>query len=96
MVLLGKLTYQKRQLDIGKIPEQTLVPKRCTFRARRLIASTLSGTGVTKAHWEERNLRGVIEGRAIQLQPVPQAIAARIIPRYPTLMDFSPRGLTDD
>jgi len=95
-MLLGKLAYQKRQSDVGKVPEQTLVPKRCTFQTRRLIASTLSDTGVTKAHWKERNFRCVIKGQAIQLQPVSQTIAARIVPRYPTLVDFSPRGLADD
>lgn len=93
---LGKLAYQKCQPDVRQMPEQTLVPKRRTFRARRLITSIDAGTGVTKSHWKERNPRCIIEDQAIQLQPVPQTIAARITPGYPTLMNFSPRSLTDN
>ena len=40
--------------------------------------------------------RFIEEGRTIQPQPVTQAIAACIIPRYPAPMDLAPWRLTDD
>jgi len=72
------------------------VTKRCTFGARRLIASTFSGAGITTYDGQDCNSRCVVEDRAVQFQPVTQSIAACIIPRYATLMGFAPRRLTDD
>jgi hypothetical protein len=93
---MGVLTDQERQLQVGKVLDQAFVPKRCTFGARRLIATAFSGPGITKTHGQDCNSRCIVEDRAVQLQPVTQAIAACIIPRYATLMDFAPRRLADD
>jgi hypothetical protein len=78
------------------VPKQAFVPKRCALGTRRLIAPAFSGAGITKSHGKDRNSRCIVEDRAVQLQPVTQAIAACIIPRYPGLMNFAPGRLTDD
>jgi hypothetical protein len=93
---MGVLTDQERQLQVGKVLDQAFVPKRCTFGARRLIASAFSGPGITKSHGQDCNSCRIVEDRAVQLQPVTQAIAACIIPRYAGLMNFAPGRLADD
>ncbi len=45
---------------------------------------------------EAHCVAGVNPLNAVELHPVTQAIAACIIPRDPTLMDFAPRRLADD
>jgi hypothetical protein len=90
------LTDQERQLEIGKVLEQAFVPERRTFRPRRLIPAVFSRSRITKSDGDNRHLRGIVEERAVQLQPLAQAIAACVIPRYPTAMDFAPWRLTDD
>src|SRR5665213_1994843 len=72
------------------------MPKRCTFRTRRVVAPIFSSAWITKSDGKDRNSGSIVEGRAIQLQPVAQAVAACIIPRDPTLMDLAPRRLADD
>jgi hypothetical protein len=76
--------------------QQALVPKRCTLGTGRVIASIFSSAWITKSDRKDRNSRSIVERRAIKLQPVAQAIAACIIPRYPALMDLAPWRLTDD
>ena len=76
--------------------EQAFVPARRALRTGWIVTAILSGAGVTKSHGKDCNHRFIEEGRSIQLQPVTQAIAARIIPRYAAQMDLAPRRLTDD
>jgi hypothetical protein len=70
------------------MPEQAFVPARRALWKGRIVTSVLSAPG--------RDLRFIEEGRPIQPQPVMQAIAACIIPRYPASMDLAPWRLTDD
>jgi len=93
---LSVLTDQECQLQVGKMLEQAFVPMRRAPGTRRIIASVFSDARITKSHGEDRNSRRIEEGRAIQIQPVTQAVAACIIPGYPALMDFAPGRLTDD
>jgi hypothetical protein len=90
------LTDQKRQPRVRKMLEQAFVPARRTLGTGWVVTAILSSAGVTKSHGKNRNLRFIEEGRTIQPQPVTQAIAACIIPRYAAPMDFAPGGLTDD
>lgn len=76
--------------------KQAFMPMRRTLGTRWVVASILSGAWITKSDREDRNSRRIVEGRAIEFQPIAQAIAACIIPRYPTLMDLAPWRLTDD
>src|SRR5665213_3153208 len=93
---MGVLTDQKRQLQVGKMFEQAFVPTRRTLRTRRIVPSIYSGAGITKTHRDNCNFRVIKENCAVQIQPVTQAVATCIIPRYPALMDFAPRCLTND
>jgi len=90
------LTDQERQLEVRKVLEQALVPMRRALGTRWLICSVVSDAWITKSHGKDCNSRFIVEDRAVQLQPVPETIAARITPRYPALMDFAPRRLTND
>src|ERR1019366_3559682 len=76
--------------------QQSLVPKWCTFWSRRIVTSVNSSPRIAKSHRKDRNLRFIEENRTIHPEPITQAIAACIIPRYTTLMDLSPWRLTDD
>jgi hypothetical protein len=67
---LGVLTYQERQLQIGKVREQAFVPKRRTLGARWFIASVLSSPWITKPHGKDRNFRFIVEEGAIQFDPI--------------------------
>lgn len=96
IILMRVLTDQKRQLQVRKMLEQAFVPARRTLGTRWVITAILASPGITKSHGKNRDLSFIVEGRTIQLQPVAQAIAACIIPRYPTLMDLAPWRLTDD
>jgi hypothetical protein len=75
---------QKRQLAIRKVVEQAFVPERCAFGSRRLVAAVLSGTRITKSHGEKRDSFFIVEDRAIQLDPIAQAVAARVVPSNST------------
>lgn len=96
IISVSVLTDQERQLQIGKMLKQALVPTRCTLGTRRVVASILPSARITKPDREDRHSRIIVERHAIQIQPVAQAIAACIIPRYPTLMNLAPWRLTDD
>src|SRR6185312_1697880 len=96
IISVSVLTDQERQLQLGKMLKQAFMPMRRTLGTRRVVASIFSSAWITETDREDRNSRGIIEGCAIQPQPVPQAIAARIIPGYPILMDLAPWRLTDD
>src|SRR5450759_4837515 len=76
--------------------QQTLVPKWCTFWSRRIVTSVNSSPRIAKSHRKDRNLRFIEENRTIHPEPITQAIAACIIPRYTTPMDLAPWRLTDD
>ena len=76
--------------------EQAFVPARRTLGTRWIITAILSSPRITKSHGKNCDLSFIEEGRTIQPQPVTQAIAACIIPRYTTPMDLAPRRLTDD
>jgi len=93
---MGVLTDQERQLEVGKVLQQAFVPERRTFRPRRLIPAAFSRSWITKSDGDNRHLRCIVEDRAVQLQPLAQAVAACVIPRYPTAMDFAPGRLSDD
>jgi hypothetical protein len=90
------LTSQEYQLQAGKMLEQAFVPARRALRTGRIVTSVLSGARIAKSHRKDRNLRFIEEGRAIQPQPVTQAIAACVVPRYPASMDLAPWRLTND
>ena len=90
------LTSQERQLQVREMLEQAFVPKRRAFRTGRIITSVLPGARITKSDRKNRHPRRIVEDRALQLEPLAQAIAACVIPRHPTAMDFAPRRLTDD
>jgi len=96
IISVSVLTDQERQLQVGKMLKQAFMPMRRTLGTRRVVASIFSSAWITETDREDRNSRGIIEGCAIQPQPVAQAVATRIIPRYPTLMDLAPWRLTDD
>src|SRR6185437_14424722 len=93
---LGILADQERQLAVGKVIEQAFVPKRCALGSRRLVASVLSGAWITKSHGKNRYSFFIVEDRAIQPDPIAQAIATRIVPSNPSLMNLAPRCLADD
>src|SRR5581483_4077880 len=76
--------------------QQALVPKRCTFWSRRIVTSVLSSPRITKSHRKDRDLRFIEENQTIHPQPVTQAIAACIIPRYSAPVDLAPWRLTND
>jgi hypothetical protein len=90
------LTNQKRQPQVRKMLEQAFVPARRALWTGRIVTATLSRARLTKPHGKDRNLRFIEEGRAIQPQPVTQAIAAYIIPRYSAPVDLAPWRLTND
>ena len=69
------LTDQERSFEIGQMLEQSFVPKRSALRARRQIASVVSGAGITKADRQDCHSCFVVENRAVELQPIAQAIA---------------------
>jgi hypothetical protein len=90
------LTDQECELQVRNMLEQAFVPARRTLGTRRIITAILSSPGITKSHGKNRDLSFIEEGRTIQLQPVTEAIAARIIPRYTAPMDLAPWRLTND
>lgn len=93
---LSVLADQERQLQIWKVRKQAFVPKRCALGARWLVAAIFAGAGIAEPHGKDSNFCFIVETRALKLQPVAQAITAGIIPRYPSLVNFAPRSLTDD
>ena len=93
---LSILTNQQRQLEIGKVSERAFMPKRCTFRARWIVATALGGARVTKSHGDDRNSRFIVENGTIQLHPVAQTIAASITPGNSAVVYLAAGGLTDD
>jgi hypothetical protein len=90
------LTDQKCELQVQKMLEQAFVPARRTLGTRWIITATLSSPGITKSHGKNRDLSFIEEGRTIQPQPVTQAVAACVIPRYTAPMDLATWRLTDD
>ena len=50
IISVGVLTDQERQLKVGEMLEQAVVPTRCALGARRLIALVLSDPWITKSH----------------------------------------------
>jgi len=74
----------------------TLVPERGAFWTRRLITTIRSGAGVTKAYREDRNSCFIVKNRTVQIHPIPQPIATRVVPGNPSLMDFAAWRLADD
>jgi len=89
-------TDQKRQLQVRKMLEQALVPARRALRTGRIVTAVPSGAGIAKSHRKNSNPRFIEEGQAIQPQPITQAVAACIIPRYAASVDLTPWRLADD
>lgn len=75
--------------------EQLYAPCRCTLRSGWEI-SRLPGTGETESHGKYRDLFWVIEHSACHTEPLAQAVAARVVERYPCLMNFLARRLARD
>src|SRR6478672_5856764 len=76
--------------------QHAFVPERSAFGTRRLIPARRPCAGVTKTEGDERDLCFVVEGRTIQIHPISQMIAARVVPGDTSLMDFAAWRLTDD
>jgi hypothetical protein len=93
---LSVLADQERQPQIWKVLKQAFVPKRCALGSRRLVAAIFAGAGIAEPDREDGNSCFIVEDRVLKLQPLAQAITAGIIPRYPSLVNFAPRSLTDD
>ena len=60
-----------------------------TFRTRRLITAVRRRAGVTKTHGQDRDFSLVVEDRAVQIRPIPQEVAACVVPRDTGLMDLA-------
>ena len=93
---LSVLADQERQLQIWEVLKQAFVPKRCALGARRLVAAIFAGAGIAEPHGKDGNFCFIVESRALKLQPLAQTITAPITPRYPSLVNFASRSLTDD
>ena len=76
--------------------EQALVPARRALRTGRIVTAVPSGAGIAKSHRKNSNPRFIEEGQAIQPQPITQAVASCIIPRYAASVDLTPWRLADD
>jgi hypothetical protein len=72
------------------------VPEGSAFRTRRLVAAIRRRAGVTKANGQDRDFSLIVKIRGGQIRPIPQAIAACVVPRDTGLMDLAAWRLTDD
>ena len=79
VVRLGVLTHQQGELPPGHLREQSLMPGRSALGTRRQIA-TASAPGPAEAHGQDGDGVGIIEGRAVDLQPLPEVVSRVIVP----------------
>lgn len=70
-------------------------PKRRAFGTRRQIGA-IDSAGIAKAHRRHRDLGAIIEGRAIHVEPLAQAIARGVIPRHAAFVHAPPGRLAGD
>ena len=89
------LAEQDRHPDIRHASEQLRSPDRRAFGPGRQITA-LPRAGIAKAHRDQGDPIRIIEGHAIDTEPIAQAVAARIIERAAFLMRDPPRRLPDD
>ena len=90
------LTDQKCQPQVRKMLDQAFMPARRALGTGWVVTAILSSPRITKSHRKNCDLRFIEEDQTIQPQPVTQAIAARIIPRYSGPVDLAPWRLIND
>jgi hypothetical protein len=81
MICLRILAKNQGELDIFHGGHQRSAPGRRAFRSWRQIA-TLPGPRVAETHRENGKLTGIVKSRAINAQPVSQAVPAWVIKWY--------------
>jgi hypothetical protein len=90
------LTDQQRQLKIRKLVKYAPVPEGSAFWTRRLITAVPGCAGVTKPNGKDGDLSLIVEDRAVQIRPIPQPIAACVVPRDASHMNLAAWRLTDN
>src|SRR5690606_8665009 len=81
------------ELDTMQPGEEFAMPAPRAFTARRQIAACIIETWKAEPHRHDRDLRFVIERLAVDTHPVAQAIAGRVVERYPGRMHTGIRCL---
>ncbi len=93
---LGVSPHQQRQFDGRHRCQQCLMPQRRAFRARRRVTAPWQHAGIAEAHRHDGNPTFIVESLTIHLQPIPQPVATRIVPRDAALVHPDARRLSDD
>ncbi len=92
----GNIDQVTASLRIRQVIKYAPVPEGSAFRTRRLITAVRRRAGVTKTNGQDRDFSLVVENRAVQIRPIPEAVAACVVPRDTGLMGLAAWRLTDD
>ena len=92
---LGVTADEKRQLALGQVGEEPLMPQGRAFRAGRQIP-VRSRARVAKPHGGDCDSPGVVECRFVDPHPSAQTVAAVVLPGNAARMNFRPGRLADD
>src|SRR5690242_12412017 len=89
-------THEQRQPEVRQRIEKARLPKGCTLLARRFVSAARIVARKAKADRNDRDAARVVEGLAVDPEPVAKAIAAWVIEREPGVVDANAGGLADD
>src|SRR5579864_1994552 len=92
---LSVMADQQRRLDARQFGEQVIEPKLRAFAPWRQVAR-IALARIAVAHRDDRHQRFVVERAAIDIHPLPQSFAARVVPRNAGHVHASAGGLSDD
>lgn len=87
---------QQGQLDLGEIRAQSWMPERRAFRPRRQIPAARIAAGIAETHTHNRDAGLVVEGVAVEHEPLAQPVAAPVVEGKPGFVHPRAGRLADD
>jgi hypothetical protein len=91
---LGVASHQQYQFNLRHSCQQSFVPQGGALGARRQVPG-FTPTGIAKTHGYDADAGLVVKSLPLDLQPLPQAITAGVVPRDACSVHFGAGSLAD-